>query len=388
MKNKIITLNPDSNSILAGWLIDGTGRHAQKNMLLQVKNSCIKSVKKADNDDIKNAETDLSDCTIMPFLIDSHVHLCMSGTEDQKVRQHQLNAGFDDMKNVIADHINKHIFYGIAAIRDGGDHYGHTLRYKNEFLESEQKLIYIKAAGKGWHQSGRYGRLIGRAPDENETLGSAIKKHKQNTDHVKIVNSGLNSLKNFGKQTPPQFSLEQMKEAVEAGNSLNLKVMVHANGEIPVKISVEAGCHSIEHGFFMGKENLKLMADKQITWVPTACPMNAYLEYMKKTGMDYEITQENLDHQLEQIFWAKEFGVPVALGTDSGSIGVHHGKAVFEEMKLLIKAGFSLPEAVKCASFNGANLLDIKNIGRLIPGMQARFIAVKCDPVKLPVFLF
>ncbi|CAN2040719.1 hypothetical protein GMMP15_190034 [Candidatus Magnetomoraceae bacterium gMMP-15] len=78
--------------------------------------------------------------------------------------------------------------------------------------------------------------------------------------------------------------------------------------------------------------------------------------------------------------------MPVALGTDSGSIGVHHGKAVFEEMKLLIKAGFSLPEAVKCASFNGANLLDIKDSGRLISGMQARFIAVKCDPIKFSDF--
>ena len=88
---------------------------------------------------------------------------------------------------------------------------------------------------------------------------------------MKIVNSGLNSLKVFGKQTPPQFGAEEMRAAVKTAKSFGLKTMVHANGKLPVKIAVDAGCDSIEHAFFMGAESLYRIAERGAIWVPTAC---------------------------------------------------------------------------------------------------------------------
>lgn len=63
---------------------------------------------------------DLSHCTILPPLVDSHVHLVMSGTDDPAVRKHQLTAGYDEIKDVIARHLNDHLSCGILAVRDGG----------------------------------------------------------------------------------------------------------------------------------------------------------------------------------------------------------------------------------------------------------------------------
>ena len=111
--------------------------------------------------------------------------------------------------------------------------------------------------GKAWRNHGRYGKLIGRTPRENETLANAIENDHNPIDHVKIVNSGLNSLIKFGKETLPQFTLKEMKNALKSANHLGRKVMVHANGKLPVNIAIESGCQSIEHGFFMGKKNLK-----------------------------------------------------------------------------------------------------------------------------------
>ena len=118
--------------------------------------------------------------------------------------------------------------------------------------------------------------MIGKSPGASEKLGQCICKQVRCIDHIKIVNSGLNSLVRFGNETPPQFDVMELKEAVKIGKRFGRKTMVHANGKKPVEVALKAGCHSIEHGFFMGQENLKRMAEKQIFWVPTAVTMKAY----------------------------------------------------------------------------------------------------------------
>jgi len=80
-------------------------------------------------------------------------------------------------------------------------------------------------------------------------LAESISLGRQDVDHMKIVNSGPNSLTSFGKETPPQFSLEVVKAALQTGRDLGLKTVVHLSGNLSVKLAVEARRHSIEHGF-------------------------------------------------------------------------------------------------------------------------------------------
>ncbi len=374
----------DSRFFIAGWLIDGSGGQIKKNIIIQIKKGYIRSIKPCDRFLDKTRAVDLTGHTILPCLTDSHVHLSMSGTDDQEIRKRQLNADFDYIKKNIKHHIQQHILFGVLGIRDGGDSRAHALNYKNRYLAPLTIPLALKVAGRAWHKPGRYGKIIGRVPPENYTLAQAIEGEKANIDHVKIVNSGLNSLKVFGKETMPQFYLKEMKAAVKASVSRGFKVMVHANGKNPVGIAVEAGCHSIEHGFFMGYENLQKMVDKDVTWVPTACTMKAYSEKFENFSIEAQICKKNLDHQISQISKARELGIKVALGTDSGSLGVNHGRAVIEELELLIKAGFSIQEAVKCATHNGTRLLGITEFGILTKNMPATFIAVKGEPEKLP----
>jgi len=395
-----------SGFILAGWLIDGSGGEIKKHVFLQIKDGHIRQIKTSLKNDIDQSNLlrrsnllDLSHCTILPGLVDSHVHLSMSGTDNQQKRKDQLSAGFSDVKDVISRHIESHISCGVLAVRDGGDNHAHAFRYKKECLNPDKTPMCLKVAGRAWHKAGRYGGLIGRSPHEKETLAGSIAKEKENPDqvnpdqrnpdqvnpdHVKIVMSGLNSLTEFGKQTPPQFDLEEMKKAVDTAHAGGLRVMVHANGKIPVSIAVDACCDSIEHGFFMGRENLIKMADKNITWVPTAYTMKAYAEYLKPGSLEVEISKRNLDHQLKQIFTAKKLGVPIATGTDAGSLGVHHGRSIIEELKLLMSAGFPIQEAIRCATCNGAELIGLKKQGLSAGKMPANFITVTGNPEGLP----
>ena len=374
--------------VLAGWLIDGTGESARSNILIQIQGGMIASLKKVRRDDLESIDhtvVDLSRCTLLPGLIDCHVHLTMSGMNDPNVRERQLQSSFEQAKDLISERIGRQIAHGVVALRDGGDSSGHTLRYQGERRAFDKHPAWIKTAGKAWRSQGRYGRLIGRPPESGYTLAQCIARQDGEADQVKIINSGLNSLTQFGKETAPQFSREELEVAFQAARKRHQKVMVHANGKLPVRFAVEAGCHSIEHGFFMGGENLERMAELQVFWTPTAFAMRAYCRQLAPESLETEVASKNLDHQLEQIAHARQLGAPVVVGTDSGGLGIRHGRAFVEELKLLIEGGFSTPEAIQCATWNGARLLGLEeDLGRLKKGFPATFVVVSGDPSGLP----
>lgn len=374
----------ESFSLFAGWLIDGTGGPIRRNVLVRVKKGTLHAIEDSgegirDRGDV----VDFSRCTLIPPLVDSHVHLFMSGSGDPEIRRRQLNFTFDLAMDAVSRHIGQHLAHGVLAVRDGGDYGGFVLRYKERFQTAESPIA-VRCAGKAWRAPGRYGKLIGEPPGKGRDLAHAILAREERPDHVKIVQSGLNSLKVFGKETPPQFTLEELKGAVRAARRLGLKVMVHANGNLPVKLAIESGCDSIEHGFFMGGENLKRMAERQVVWTPTAVTMKAYSDQLGADAPEAQAAKMTLDHQLEQIRKAAEYGVPIAIGTDAGSLGVHHGSAVKEEIRLLMRAGLSVEKAIQSATSVGAGLLGLgEQLGMLEKGRPAAFLVVRGDPTGL-----
>ena len=393
----------DLKRICAGWLIDGTGGAILRNGVMEITGERILSVSRMDPGARNPGEVlDFSGCTLIPGLIDCHVHLCMSGTTDMTVREKQLTAGFDEAGLSIARHLDQGLDCGVVAVRDAGDRFGHTLRFKEQKFNNTLFPLRLTAAGKAWHASGRYGSLIGRPPEKGESLAQAIERTSLGIDCVKIVNSGVNSMIRYGRQTLPQFNTEELEKATQAARARGLPVMVHANGVEPVLSAVSACARSVEHGFFMGTENLKRMRDQGVTWVPTAFAMKALadpavckIRILVKDGSKYlphtpveahiqKVAEQTLAHQLDQIREAKEIGVKIALGTDSGSIGVNHGVSMVQELSLLLESGLPIQEAIHCATEVGAALLGLEGLGTLAPGKEATFLVVKGAPNKLP----
>jgi len=347
---------------------------------------------------------DLTRCTVMPPLVDSHVHLFMSGTPDPQVRKRQLDQPFPEAADAMARHRLGHFRNGVLAVRDGGDHGGYGLRFR-DLCHGRFPPVRIRAPGRAWRAPGRYGALIGRPPRDGSTLPEALAESLRRTerdpgdlpdpvggpdrlpgrpDHVKIVQSGLNSLLCFGRQTPPQFSPDELKAAVRTATRRGLRTMVHANGQTPVQYAVEAGCHSVEHGFFMGRENLERMAGRPVVWVPTVFPMAAYAT-QEPGSRQADIARQTLDHQLGQLSLARTLGVATATGSDAGSLGVHHGEALKGEIRLFMDAGYSLEQAVCSATTVGARLLGLEEeLGTLAPGMPATFLVAAGSPQDLP----
>ncbi len=120
--------------IQAGWLIDGTGNHIQKNVLIHIQQYTIQTIEPAQNAAClkQSSFLDLSEYTLLPRLVDCHVHLFMSGTNNIVARKRQLEAGYDEQKTVISEHIARHLSSGVGAVRDGGDSKGLVQQYQQE----------------------------------------------------------------------------------------------------------------------------------------------------------------------------------------------------------------------------------------------------------------
>ncbi len=392
-------------TILAGWLIDGTGAAAAENMRLTLEGDCIVSIDpvienmwptleegrivSADHA-ISEAKTteetclDLSEYTLFPPLCDCHAHLTITGAFDPDSRNTHGPVEYETLTGTISEHIREYLNHGVLSVRDGGDRNGFVLRYRKDCLKSNRIPFGLYTPGPAWHREGRYGKFIGKAvPTGKDPMPGVESWIGKGIDHLKILQSGINSLSLFGKQTEPQFTKDDISSIFRLCGSRGIGLMIHANGEKPVGIAIDGGCDSIEHGFFMGNDNLQKMADNRITWVPTAVAMKAYADCSPGDSIEADVARRTLDHQLEQLASARRYGVPVALGTDAGSPGVYHGKAVGEELGLLVSAGYSIEEAVGCATTNAAVLLKSEISGSLKVGEPASFVAVKGEPSQV-----
>ncbi len=373
----------------AGWLIDGSGGETQQAVGIEIRGGLIQSISRlnplAAGIALSPEEQflDFRDCTVLPGLIDSHVHLTMAGAADRDVRSRLLHASSAGADGMILENLRQHLQHGVVAVRDAGGACESALRFSKKIRDPVAHPVQVAASGRAWHRQGRYGRFIGRTPASGSSLADAIGRDSEGGDQVKILQSGLNSMSDYGRQTAPQFDIGEMSAAVRVAKRQERSVMAHANGEAPVRIAVLSGCQSVEHGFFMGPDNLERMAENGVVWVPTAVTMQAHVHRCTTTGCNPDVARRTLDHQLQQLFHARRMGVTVALGTDSGSPGVHHGAALIAEMRLLMQAGFSLPEAVRCASANGAGLIGADH-GVLAPGRPATFVVVGGGPSELP----
>ncbi|MCI5227537.1 MAG: amidohydrolase, partial [Candidatus Electrothrix sp. AX2] len=180
------------------------------------------------------------------------------------------------------------------------------------------------------------------------------------------------------------------------------KAIVVANGPQQVSEAIEAGCNAIEQGYGMGQDNLQRMADKGILWIPSVVRAKNALDGSSSGGSvccrfstRYVAPGESipgaeafwkkvLAEQLDQLSLAQELGVQVAVGTGAGSRGILHGESLVEEIKLLIKAGYSLEESIRCASKNGADFFALEEFGQLAVGKKANFLLTRGTAGQLP----
>ncbi|MBU0960312.1 MAG: amidohydrolase family protein, partial [Proteobacteria bacterium] len=175
-----------------------------------------------------------------------------------------------------------------------------------------------------------------------------------------------------------------------------------ANGAQQVAEALAAGCDAIEQGYNMGEDNLRTMAKQGVLWIPSVlrakngldgassggsvcCRFSTrYVAPGKPVPGAEAFWKKMLAEQLTQLRLAGKLGVKTAVGTGAGSVGLLHGESMVEEMKLFIKAGYSLEETIQCASENGAAFFGMEKLGALTLGRKATFLLTRGSVKQLP----
>lgn len=334
---------------------------------------------------------DLGDKTLLPGLIDLHVHLTGDPGGD-----YRSEAVEPDEWGVVVGAKNAAITLGagFTTVREAGSaqYTAFSLRRgtANGFIEGPR----IVAAGPALSIVGGHGDVTGFREDIHDVLDQGYtctgaiecaekvrKASRAGADVIKITATG-GVLSQQGRGLGAHFTTPELQSIADTAHSLGLKVMAHAHGARGIESAAAAGIDSIEHGTFADDAALKVMKAKGTYLVPTLMAFEGVRERLGK-GVYTPVVEEKIRMTLgrvgQAVTRAKELGVPVAFGTDAGVF--EHGRNG-QEFALLVKAGLTPREALASATTVAAKALAMEDeIGRIAPGMSADMIAVDGDPL-------
>lgn len=370
-------LNIRNTCLLAGKILTGSSLSILKNVYMEIKNGIITKIKTVPKPICKEKLIDLSHLTLVPGPVDCHVHLALDGRDFRAcLEKWHLPA---KISLHIKKRLEENLKNGITCVRDGGDRNALVL----SFNSSKNSKPHIMTSGAALRLKNMYGSFLGPGLEKHHIREAVSFIAGKGANQIKVLVSGIVSFKEYGRVGRLQFDLPALQTIVGAAQDYGLKVMAHASSDRAVQICVQAGVHSIEHGYFISRDSLKIMAEKGIYWIPTVVPVANQLKGSRAgafTRHEQNVIDRTYKRHLEMIPVARELGVPVAVGTDAGATGVLHGEGFHEELQLYTEAGLSPHEIIKTATIAGAKLLNI-NTGLEI-GKPARFIAVEGNPLK------
>lgn len=366
--------------IIAGYFIDGSGTDVRRNVFLAVKNGIITDIGSAADlpRDDRVAIDDFSHCSILPALVDCSVTLSRSPSVDMGVRLSAVEAEFSQKTAMLERHISDCHSHGVLGVADNDDVSGLVKRYQEELVQGN--ILTIRTSG-----------LLCRSRHDYAAGNTA------GGDFIKIAYSGSIEDEEISY---PRLDHKDMCHILQHRGEK--KAVVVANGRQQVEEALEAGCDAIEQGYAMGDDNLKKMAKENVLWIPSVLRAKSALDGAGSGGdvccrfsQRYvapgkpipgaeNFWRKMLAEQLAQLCFARKVGVITAVGTGAGSVGILHGESMVEEMKLFIKASYSLEETIRCASENGARFFAIEKLGALAVGRKAIFLIARGTVKQLP----
>jgi imidazolonepropionase-like amidohydrolase len=321
---------------------------------------------------------DLGSATLMPGLIDGHVHL--NWYFNRQGRYHSGNDGETPAQSLLAMLENGHatLLAGITTIQSPGANVDTLLRawYAAGTLPGPRVLTSLNPISP---------RISPQATSDSALRAQVRQRKAQGADLIKVFASA--SIRDGGTPTVTQ---QQMNAICGEANSLGLRTIVHAHSSESVRMSILAGCTQIEHGVFTTDADLKLMAEKGTYFDPQICLVfQNYLDNRAKyegignfNEVGFKSLQDAMPLALAMYKRAlKTPGVKIVFGTDA--VAGAHGRNV-EELVCRVNSGGQSPmDAIVSATSRAAEALRLgSEIGSLVPGYAADLVAVKGDPTK------
>ncbi|TRZ41161.1 metal-dependent hydrolase family protein [Robertkochia solimangrovi] len=338
---------------------------------------------------------DLKSYTVLPGLIDFHVHL-----ESETNPNHYLEAFTLDKEDIAfraQEYAKRTLFAGFTTVRDLGGS-GVNIALRNAIDGGWTIGPRIFTAGKaigttGGHAdptNGNSSELMGNpGPKEGVINGvddarkAVRQRYKNGADVIKITaTGGVLSVAKSGQN--PQFTLEEIKAICETAKDYGFHVAAHAHGDEGMQRAILGGVKTIEHGTLMSDETMELMKEHDAYLVPTITAgkevsINAEIEgYFPPV---VEVKAREIGPKIQATFGkAYKKGVGIAFGTDAGVF--KHGENA-REFVYMVEAGMPEIKAIQAATLTNAMILKMENeLGQINIGFLADIIAVQGDPLK------
>jgi len=381
--------------IYCGKLIDTKSLQVLSEMTIVVEGKTISDIQKGYIAPSANDQViDLKNRTVMPGLIDCHVHLEDQTSADQ-VREFRLNIA--DIAFGSTVYAKTTLMAGFTTVRDVGG-LGVNISLRNAIKKGIIVGPRIYTAGKiisstGGHGDptvgyrkdlmGDPGPIDGVANGREECIKAVRERYKEGADLIKITASGgVLSLEKDG--SGPQFSEEEIRAIVETAKDYGMKVAAHAHGAEAIKRAILAGVASIEHGTFMDDEDIMLFKKYNVWFVPTIIAGKSVTDSAMKPGYFPPLIAQKataIGPQIQATFSkAYKGGVKIAFGTDAGVYA--HGKN-WMEMEYMNQAGMPTLEILRSATWSASELIGISDkTGSIEKGKWADIVAVEGDPAK------
>lgn len=367
--------------IANGRLVDGKG-NITENAWVAIKDQKIEKVGSGDiHEKFKNYSLlDAAAKTVLPGLIDSHVHIALTGGDPEAERLRSR----DMILLEAAANSRRTLFAGITTIRDMGSFGCVDISLRDAI---ERKFIIgprIICSGRAICITGGHGWMLGaREADGVEEVRKAVREQlKAGIDNLKILASGGFITKGVNP-IHSQFSLDELKVAVEEARKAGRTIAAHSHPAQSTKDCVIAGIDSIQHGTYADDEAIRMMVEKGASLSPT-------LITGKHTSENLDLIPEWLAEKVKDVVpihhqnMAKAYqaGVKIVMGSDAGSPLLYHGKINLKELNELVSIGMTAHEAIQSATSTAAEVLGVEeSTGSVQEGKLADIIVVDGNPL-------
>jgi len=333
---------------------------------------------------------DLGDRTLLPGLIDAHIHLFLHpGAEDlqtvqESVPQRTLTAVLAAREDLMA---------GFTAERDMGTEGAGSAdtAVRNAIDQGLFPGPRLRISGNAIDILGGHEDALGYNPEQRvlpnatqannaaELVATIRQQLKEGADFIKIYETGKDSLTGGRFSTPFQFTAEEMEAAVREAARVGKRVAVHATGEPGTLYAAQAGVVSIDHAFQLSDRTMKLMQEKRIFAVPTFTIFEYFAEHAATPAAGAR-ERAMLNYHVQEFKKQIAAGVPIAMGSDVGPFP--HGTQA-REFVLMVQFGMTPLAAIQAGTVNGAKLLGWEGqIGVLKAGCLADIVAVSGNPLQ------
>ena len=324
-------------------------------------------------------EVDCSEGTVMPGLIDCHVHLLFRGEPDPMSVLEKLDAAHAVVRAL--EHAADTLRGGTTSVRDCGGREYQEFAVRNACNEGRFPGPTIRAAGKMICMTGGHGNRVGRVADGPDEVVKAVREQiHAGCDFVKIMATG-------GVMTPgvnpedAHYSAEEMAVGIAEAKRFHRPTASHAQGAEGILNATRGGVTSIEHGIFMNEECCREMVDRGTFLVPTLAALRNILGNAEAGIPDYVVEKARrcapAHEQSVRMF--RDAGGRIALGTDAGTPFNLHGHNS-QELRFMVEVGLTNIEALRAGTSNAADLMGLDDRGRIVEGAAADLLVVDGDP--------